>query len=151
MPTVLQRRDIPDSISELTPMAYDYVDLFTAEGAGVGTSPEQWARAGIDHAAGLGGQFVWRIVLGLRLGPRRSPELVAGWAIADRSDTWIRLEASSWHLTAHLVVVVEDRRLSVATFIRYDRLIAKLVWPRLAAIHRRAMPGLLRRALRSQA
>jgi hypothetical protein len=150
MATVLQRRDVPESISELTPLAYDYVDLFTADGV-AGGSPEQWARAGVDQAAGSAGQFVWRIVLGLRLGPRNSPALMAGWAIADRGEEWIRLEASSWHLTAHLVVVVEDRQLSVATFIRYDHPMAKLIWPRLAAVHRRAMPGLLRRALRSQA
>ncbi len=149
METVLRRRDVPQSIRSLTPMAPDYVDLFAVTTSGSsGRSAEEWARAGINHAAGLAGQFVWRVLLGLRLAPRHSPDHVGGWKIADRGGNWIRLEAASWFLTAHIVIQVEDDQVSVATFIHYDRPIAALVWPRLSAGHRRAMPGLLRRAER---
>jgi hypothetical protein len=128
----------------------DYVDLFTitTDGAASG-SPEQWARAAVEDAAGLAGQFVWRVLVGLRLERRPAPDCVGGWKVADRGDSWIRLEAASWFLTAHLVVRVDDGHVSVATFIRYDRPIAALVWPPLSAGHRLAMPGLLRHTKRT--
>ena len=47
------------------------------------------------------------------------------------------------------VVQVDDGQLSVATFVRYDRPIAALVWPPLSAGHRLAMPGLLRKTVRA--
>ena len=150
MPTVRQRRNVPEQIHSLASLSrIDYVDLFSVTApAARSSSPEQWARAGIDVAAGVGGQFVWRGVLGLRLAARTSPDHVAGWPIARRGEDWIRLESASRALTAHLVLQVDDDEVSVATFIRYDRPSASLVWPRLAVIHRRAMPGLLVRAAR---
>ena len=149
MPRVLQRQDVPTSIRSLTPMEPDYVDLFTISSSGASdASAEEWAQAGLDQAAGLAGQFVWRVVLGLRLGSRRSQSHIGGWTIADRGKGWVRLEAASWCMTAHLVVFVEDDRVSAATFVHYDRPIAAVVWSRLAPVHRRAMPGLLRRAVR---
>lgn len=148
--TVLQQRNVPEAIRSLSTMSPDYVDLFTARTRGAaGRSPEQWARAGVGDAAGLAGQFVWRVLLGLGLGPRRSPDHVGGWKIADRGESWIRLEAASWFLTAHIVVQVEEEQLSVATFIRYDLRLARLVWPPLSIGHRQAMPGLLRHAVRA--
>jgi hypothetical protein len=80
---------------------------------------------------------------------RPSPDYVGGWKIADRGDSWIRLEAASWFMTAHLVLEVDDRHLSVATFICYDRPMAALVWPPLSAAHRFLMPGLLRHTVRA--
>lgn len=150
MPAVLRQRDVPEAIRSLSTMASpDYVDLFTATTDGAaGRSPEQWARAGIEGAAGLAGQFVWRVLLGLRLESRPSRDHVGGWKIADRGDSWLRLEASSWFLTAHIVVQVDHEQVSVATFIRYDRPLAALVWPPLSIGHRQAMPGLLRDAVR---
>jgi hypothetical protein len=149
MPTAGQRRNVPDEVRVLASLSrIDYVDLFSVTAPGArNSSPEQWARA-VDVAAGVGGQFVWRVGLGLRLAARTSPDHVAGWAIAKRSPEWIRLEAASWFLTAHLVLQVGDAEVSAATFIRYDRAPASIVWPRAAVIHRRAMPGLLIRAAR---
>jgi len=153
VPTVLQGPDVPGAIRSLSTLASpDYVDLLTVTTSeGAGRSPEQWARAGIEDAAGLAGQFVWRVLVGLRLERRSSPDHVGGWRIADRGDSWIRLEAASWFLTAHIVVQVDDGQLSVATFIRYDRPIASLVWPALSIGHRLAMPGLLRQTVSSRA
>jgi hypothetical protein len=150
VPTVFQQRNVPEAIRSRSTLASpDYVDLFTvttseAEDA----SPEQWARAVVD-AAGLAGQFVWRILCGLRLEWGRSPHYVGGWKIADRGDSWIRLEGASWFMTAQLVLEVADGHLSVATFIRYDRPMAALVWPPLSAGHRFLMPGLLRHTVRA--
>ena len=147
--SVRQERDIPDPIQAISPW-YDYVDVFTLTmPAADYISAEQWARAGLDRAAGVAGQFVWRVLLGLRLAPRKSPDYIAGWTIADRGSNWLRLEAKSWFLTAHLVVHVAGEEVTVATFIRYDRPPARFLWPRLAVGHRRAMPILRRRAART--
>ena len=153
MTTVLEQRDVPETVRSLSTLAkQDYVDLFTVTaGAAADRSPEQWARAAVDDAAGLAGQFVWRALLGLRLERRPSPDHVAGWKIVDRGDSWIVLEAASWSLTAQIVVQVGDGQVSVATFIRYDRPVAALVWPPLSVGHRQAMPGLLRHAAKVMA
>lgn len=148
MTTVVEQRNVPGAVRSLSTLVkQDYVDLFTVTaGAAADGSPEQWARAGVDDAAGLAGQFVWRVLLGLRLELRPSPDHVAGWKIVDRGDSWIVLEAASWFLSAQIVFQVGGGQVSVATFIRYDRPVAALVWPPLSVGHRQAMPGLLRHA-----
>lgn len=150
MPKIVQQRKIPETVRSLSTMAsHDYVDLFRViTGGARDVSPELWARAGVDDAAGQAGQFVWRVILGLRLDGRASPDRVAGWKIAGRGESHIVLEAASSCLTAQIVVLVGEGEVSVATFIRYDRPIAAFVWLPLSVGHRRAMPGLLRRAAR---
>ena len=143
--TVVQQHDVPEAIRRVSAMAPDYVDLFTVAARGAAqTSPEQWTRAAVEDTAGLGGQFVWRVLCGLRLESHSSPDRVGGWKIADRGDRWLRLEAPSWFMTAHLVVMVDDDQVSVATFIHYDRIVGGVIWPTLAVAHRALMPGLLR-------
>jgi hypothetical protein len=151
MPLVTRQRTIPEVIRSLGGMDRpDYIDLFTVTAAGAAeTTPERWCRTAID-VAGRRGQLLWRGVLGLRLESRPSTDGVGGWRIAARGDDWIRLEASSWFLTAHLVIRRDDGHVSTGTFIRYDRRIAALVWVPVAAVHRRLMPGLLRRTVRLQ-
>jgi len=152
MASVTQQCTIPEAIRSLGGMdSPDYIDLFTVTtDDAAAASPEQWSRTAIEDAADLGGQFIWRGVLGLRLVSRPATERVGGWKIADRGEDWIRLEACSWFLTAHLVLRVDDEHLSTGTFIRYDRPIAALIWGLLSAIHRRLMPGLLRQTVRLQ-
>jgi ketosteroid isomerase-like protein len=151
MPQAIQQHDVPAVIRSVAGMERpDYVDLFTATtDRAAPASPEQWARTALDRVAGSGGQFIWRRVLGLRLAS--SPQRVAGWTIADRGEDWIRLEAASWFLTAHLVVRLADGRLFAGTFIRYDHPIAPIVWIPASAIHRRLMPGLLEKTVRVRA
>src|SRR5215468_6493533 len=153
MPSVIQQHSIPEVIRALSGMeSPDYIDLFTVTTNGAAdASPERWSRAAIEDVAGLGGQVIWRGVLGLRLKSRPSTERVGGWKIADRGEDWIRLEASSWLLTAHLVTRLDDGHLSVGTFIRYDHPIAALIWVPASAVHRRLMPGLLHQTVRLQA
>ena len=59
--TVLRQRNVPEAILSLSTLAKpDYVDLFTVTtSAAADRSPEQWARAAIEDAAGLAGQFIW--------------------------------------------------------------------------------------------
>jgi hypothetical protein len=124
----------------------DYLDVFTTSTAEVGErSVEQWARAAL-RAAGLGGQFAWRGVLGLRLALRPSPDHIGGWKIARRGEDWLAFEATSWCLSANIVFVIDPERLSVATIIRYDRPVAAVIWSMVSRFHRWAMPGLLRKA-----
>ena len=88
----------------------------------------------------------FRYGLGLRFGPRSSPEHVFGWAIIDRAPDSITIESRSWLLTSRLLFRVEDARASVSTFVRYNRQIAKVIWPPVSILHRQILPRLLRRA-----
>ena len=142
---VQTRRPVPDEILALSTMTDpSYVDVFTLAEGLPGRSAEQWARAMFEDVGGRGAQFIWRVLLGMRL--RAAPDRVAGWQIADRGEDWIRIEANSWFLTGHLVVQADDEHVSLATFIRYDRPLAAVIWRPLSTQHRRLSPGLLREA-----
>ena len=146
--TARQRHDIPEDIRSLAPA--DYVDLFTATvpETAAAASPEQWARAAMEGAPAAGRFLCWRALLGLRLAGGASPDHVAGWRIDGRGDDWIRVAARSWFLTAHIVFRADDGLVWFATFIRYDRRLGALVWPRAAVLHRAIAPDFLRAAVR---
>ena len=141
--------NIPEAVRALSPMRDpDYADLFTVTTAAThGRSAEQWARVLLEDVAGLTGQLVWRVLLGMRLGWRRKPDRVAGWKIADRGDGWLRLEANSWLMTGHLIVRACGDRASLATFVRYRRPLGARIWTPMSRKHRQLAPGLLREAL----
>jgi hypothetical protein len=131
--------------------AYNYTDSFEAEFATADDrSPEQLARAVFEGAPRsvrwllLAG---WRFVLGLRLGPRPSPEHVLGWAIVERGPESVTLELRSWFLTSRLVFRIGESRATQATFVRYDRPIAVAIWPAVSIFHRQIVPRCLRRAV----
>jgi hypothetical protein len=149
VPTVVQQRNVPEAICFLSTLeSPDYVDVFTVASVVMDTSPEQWARATVEGVSPWACFVVWRVLCGLRLGPQPSPDSLAGWKIADRGDSWIRMEASSWFMTAHIIFHVDEGHVSFATFVRYDRPMAALVWPALSIGHRRAVPDLLRYAVK---
>ena len=138
--------NIPESVRALSSLPdIDYTDQFTLSTEADAT-PEQWARAMFGDVPSVAELLIWRGLLGLRLSPGRSPATVAGWQIGDRGDDWIRLEAASWFLTGNLLVQTADGRVSLGTFLHYDRRLGYGVWPPLSAIHRRLVPGLLRDA-----
>ena len=150
MPTAVQVHDVPEAIRSLSTFDRpDYVDLFvvSAEDAS-GTSTERWARAAMEGAPAIGRFLAWRVCCGLRLDETPSDDHVAGWRIAGRGNDWIRMEAASWFMTAHIVFRIERRRVSFATFIRYDRAIAALVWGMASVAHRQVAPGFLDGAVR---
>lgn len=137
-------RDVPAAVRSLSPLDPHYADAFSLVAPDAGRwSAEQWARALLDDVAGRTGQLLWRGLMGMRLGPRRGPDRIAGWAVGGTGAGWIRVEARSRSLTGHLVVVVEDDRVSLATFVRYDRGWGRAVWTPLSAVHRRVAPGFL--------
>jgi len=137
---------VPASVRALSSLPDpDYADLFTLS-TGIEAAPERWARAMFGDVPGPAELLIWRGLLGLRLARGRSPATVAGWQIGGRGEDWIRLEAASWFLTANLLVQAADGRVSLGTFLRYDRCVGRGVWPPLSAIHRRIVPGVLRDA-----
>lgn len=138
--------NIPEDIlaSSSLPDA-DYADVFTFPTDSTAT-PERWARAMFGDVPDAAERFIWRGLLGMRLRRGRSPDTVAGWLIAGREEQWIRLEACSWFLSGNLVVRATGADVSLATFVRYDRSLGRLVWPPLSGIHRRLAPGVLRDA-----
>lgn len=150
MPAAVQEHTIPEAIRSLSTFeSADYVDLFVAPAEdATSASPERWARAAMEGTPALGRFLAWRVVCGLRLEQRPSADYVAGWKIDGRGEDWIRTEARSWFMTAHIVFRVEPARVSFATFIRYDRAIAALIWGAASAIHRRVAPDFLGSAVR---
>lgn len=138
--------NIPESVRALSSLPdIDYADQFTLS-TDVDATPEQWARAMFGDVPSVAELLIWRGLLGLRLSRGRSPATVAGWQIGERGEDWIRLEAASWFLTGNLLVQTADGRVSLGTFLHYDRRLGHGVWPPLSAIHRRLAPGLLRDA-----
>jgi hypothetical protein len=136
--------NIPESVSALSSLpGIDYADQFTLF-TQTDVPPEQWARAMFGDVLSIAELLIWRGLLGLRLSRGRSPATVAGWRIGDRGDDWIRLEAASWFLTGNLLVQTADGRVSLSTFLHYDRCLGQAVWPPLSAVHRRLVPRLLR-------
>ncbi|MDX6239597.1 MAG: hypothetical protein QOG10_4412 [Kribbellaceae bacterium] len=138
--------NIPESVRALSSLPdIDYADQFTLP-TDAEAPPEQWARAMFGDVPNVAELLIWRGLLGLRLSRGRSPATVAGWQIGERGEDWIRLEAASWFLTANLLVQTADGRVSLGTFLHYDRHLGHGVWPPLSAIHRRLVPGVLRDA-----
>jgi len=131
----------------------DYLDLFTATtNEASAKTAEDWARAVLEggpHPLRLAVFVAQRLLLGLRLGPRRSPDYIHRWKIADRGESWVRIEAASWMMTAALVFKVDEARLSLAAFVRYDRRVTALVWQAGSIVHRTLMLALMRRAVRA--
>jgi Protein of unknown function (DUF2867) len=138
--------DIPESVRALGSLPeVDYADLFTLA-TDTEATPEHWARAMFGDIPSLAELLIWRVLLGLRLSRGRSPATVAGWQIGDRGEDWIRLEAASAFLTCNLLVQTAEGRVSLVTFLHYDRCLGRSIWSPLSAIHRRVVPGLLRDA-----
>ncbi|MFF0739595.1 DUF2867 domain-containing protein [Streptomyces sp. NPDC004111] len=138
---------VPPRLRALSSMPdFDYADAFSLATDSAERTPEQWARAMFGDVPGPGERLIWRGLLGLRLDYRRGPDTVAGWRVAARGEDWIRLETASWFLTGNLVVRTAEGRVTLVTFLRYDRLLGRIVWPPLSAVHRGLVPGVLRGA-----
>jgi hypothetical protein len=142
---------VPEEVGALDTLArptYTYACQMTVSAAD-DRSAEQWARAIFEGAPRLMRWLIvagWKVGLGLRLGPRRSPSHVLGWSILSTTPTAVILGVRSFVLTAHLVVRVQDSQVVHATFVRYERSLARVLWTAAAPIHRRVIPYLLNHA-----
>lgn len=145
MLTVAQEPVVPERVRALGGVdRVDYVDLFVAATeAAVPATPDQLAREAVEGASALGRFLAWRLVCRLRLDAEASSESVGGWRVDGRGPAWVRLAASSGFMTANMVFVVEERRASFATFIRYDRPVAAVLWGLASVAHRAVAPAFL--------
>ncbi len=152
--TVRWGREVPEAIRSLGALANaNYADIVTATIDETPAEPEQVIHAtlnGLPRGLLFFIPFVQRAFLGLRLKLRPSPDRLLGWKISGRGENWIRIEAASWFLTGHVVIHVDQGRISFASFIRYDRRLAAFVWPPVSLIHRQVALTLVRRAIRAQ-
>lgn len=115
----------------------------------VSLSAEQWARATFEQAPAATRWFVvfgWKYVLRFRLGPGSSPAHVSGWTIATRTADAVVLEVHSPLLTAHKVVRTQSSRVTMTTFVRYERRMGRILWSAVAPVHHRTEPYLLGRS-----
>jgi hypothetical protein len=149
---VEQRPKASEVLRALSPLEkVDYEEMFVANAPDATRwSAERWARAAIEEAPAtrIYGPKLWRAV-GLRMGPRPSAHHVNGWTIAACGDDWIRLESASSYTTIHVVVRIEPDEVQEAMFIRYDGALAAPMWSAVGPMHRKAMPGILRYAVKT--
>lgn len=149
---VLRPSELPEPVRSASGLErIDYADIATLRTPDAARwTPEQWARAAVERGplVRLAGPFVWRAIVGLRLGPRHAPDHVAGWRIGARGQDWLRLESNSWHLTAHAIVHVADERVALALLVRGDQRPAAFLQPPVTLLHRCGIPLLLRQAHR---
>jgi hypothetical protein len=113
---------------------------------------EQWARTVFERPPLPVRAFLifgWRIVLGLRLGPRRSVDHVLGWRIRSAQPDLLILEQDSRRITAQNVVQVDSTRIVWTTLVGYRNFVGRVVWALTAPFHIATIPRLLRRAARA--
>jgi len=116
-----------------------------------GRSAEQWAREAWESAPAPLQWFMlagWRWVLGLRLGPRSSPDHILGWSITQRSSDETVCQLRARFLSASNIFRRVDGRLVWSTHVTYDRPIARVIWPPVSLLHRPLVRIALRRAAR---
>lgn len=119
--------------------------------AGDTRTAEQWARTAWECAPTPLRWFItagWRLVLGLRLGPRRSRDHILGWRIVDCHPEEIACQLDSWFLNGYNTFRLTDGHLIWSTFVTYERPIAKVIWPPVSILHRALVRSALRRAAR---
>ncbi|ASR35843.1 hypothetical protein BAY61_13460 [Prauserella marina] len=114
----------------------------------------QWARAVFEGAPRPLRWFMlagWLGVLRLRPGPRSDPDLVFGWEILSASPGRATLGIDGTAFTTHLVVDVQGPRVVHATFVRFERRRAKILWTVCDPVHRLTITYLMNRAARAAA
>lgn len=117
------------------------VDLLGADNE----PPEQWARTILEGAPQPLRWFVffgWKVVLRLRLAPR-GPDTIAGWTITTTTSDAITLEVESRFIAARKVLLVDQNRLTLTTYVWYQRKVGLLLWSTLAPVHHCIEPLLL--------
>jgi len=113
-------------------------------------SAEEWARATFEGAPRALRAFVvagWIAGLRLRLGPRPSPDHVLGWTVVTTTPDLVILSVESKMLgTAHLMVSVEESRVILGSFVRYEKRGARQLWSTVQPLHHEILPYLFGRA-----
>jgi Protein of unknown function (DUF2867) len=128
----------------------DYRDMFEVPIPSTDTrTAEQWLRAVFEDAPRPVRWFLllgWRGVLGLRLGPRPSPDHILGWRIASREPDEVRLELHSALMNVQLALHLSSSTAVWSTHVYYTQPLARPLWAAVGVIHRQMVPYLLGRA-----
>ena len=128
----------------------DYIDAFEVPTDETDTrTSEQWLRAVFEDAPRPVRWFLllgWQGVLGLRLGPRPSPDHILGWQIVSRELDEVRLELHSALMNAQLALHLSSSTAVWSTHVYYMRPLARPLWAAVGVIHRQMIPHLLGRA-----
>lgn len=90
----------------------------------------------------------WKFVLRLRLAPRGVPGTVAGWTITRTTPDSITLEVKSSLVIARKVLNLDAHRLTLTTYVWYERSAGRVLWAAIAPIHHLIEPLLLTLASR---
>jgi hypothetical protein len=80
------------------------------------------------------------------LGPRSSPDHILGWRIVEQRPDETVCQLRAWFLNAYNTFLCVDGRLVWSTFVRYERSVARVVWPPVSLLHRPLVRIALRRA-----
>jgi hypothetical protein len=88
----------------------------------------------------------WRLVLGLPLGPRHSPDHILGWRIVERVPDETICQLRSRLVDAHNVFRKRDGTFVWSTLVTYRSGAARFVWPPVSLLHRFLVRIALRRA-----
>jgi hypothetical protein len=126
----------------------DYADAFEIlRSPSDKRNPERWARSGFDKLppkSRRSGMLAHRYLLGFRLGPWESSGHIFGWHIAESTPELLHLEAKGNIMEGHMIWRLEDERLVMTTFLKYNiPVLAAGIWAFAGRIHRGAAPGLL--------
>jgi hypothetical protein len=148
-----RRTEVPAMVLAVGTLAgANYMCAFEIAGLPPGSrSAEDWLRSIIEDAPRPMQWLIvtgWTTALRLRLGPRPSPDHVLGWKILSSSPTEIVIGVEGAALSAQQLVQVQADRVLHATFVRYERPVARALWGIAAPIHVRSIPYLMERAAR---
>jgi len=141
-------REVPEDILALGLAQADYADLVSAPlPPGPARTPEQWMIDGLrvlPDALTRVIPWIHRGLLGLRVELAPSADRPLGWTVADRTADHIAIEASGPLMAARVVVHIGRTHGSLASFVRYERRAAAVIWPPVSLIHRRVAITLVR-------
>jgi hypothetical protein len=144
----------PAARAQCTLPRVDYEDAFLVEtGAARNWTAEQWARAILEGAPDSTQRSLrrgWR-ALGLRLGSLRGGRRVLGWEIRRNSPDFVLLGARSWlGLEGEVFCERLEDAVLTGTFGKLKNPLARVVWARIAARHRRVLRWLVDQAMRRE-
>jgi hypothetical protein len=151
------QRGAPPWIRRLATLSNpDYVDFVAATAAEPPElPPQQWIEHLLRTLTPSARRLlrltvaIQRALLGMRTPQQQDeerPTPIPGWRLVAAHDTWFALQASSNLLTGHIVFHVDGRFVSGATFVRYERPVARLIWIPVSRIHRRVALAIVRYA-----
>jgi hypothetical protein len=145
---------VPPTARALCTLArVSYQDAFTVEiDSAQERTAEQWARAILEQTpiSIRSSLLSWWSALGLKLGPPWSNRHLLGWHVRHSTPDYVLLGADSCiGMPAQLLLKRNRRSLLFATFVQQDNAIAQAAWTGIEPVHKRAVPDLLARFIRS--